>query len=495
MIHSISPIIFAAASGPSPTTISAMNHYVIDTSGGGQRLVFTVADSTGCTSLQISGGGPAGTAFAIDDATHVSCLAPAHAAGAVSWTVTNGGGPSAPFAGSQYWNPSVLTAFAWWRADLGATTVVSGALPSDLTTWSLDGTTTRVAGQSDPLGGTSACKFVEGTDTATHSFYSYPIDHVSDVNGFLTYTIYAKSNGRDWFALHNGTTFRIWLNATTGAIGSTDLLTGDAPVATSQNMGGGWWKFTITKSGDGLRPWSYAYVRLYMANADASASYTGDGASGLYFYAPTQQAVAVSALADQSGSGDSARNATQGTAAKYPAMILADPHFGGQPCVSFDHSDTRLVTGVFSASLGANFTFASVARVRTANANGRILSGGNGIDSWNDGSSLRAQNTSWQYIVCKMVTMSTMHAQIVCARSAANCSGYTDSNTNNEITPTNDNGVTTPGTLHLGNYYGGSAYWGWDEAEIVLVDRVISGAEVATLNAYFAQRYGLTIAA
>lgn len=134
-----------AARPPAAPVLSAMNFTVIDTAGGGQRLVFTVSSSVGCVSAEISGGA-AVTSFAIDDATHVSGIAPAHAAGAVSFTVTNGAGASNALAGSKYWDPSLITSIAGWLdANRGTTDAGAGALSA----W-LDGTS-------------NAYNFVQGT--------------------------------------------------------------------------------------------------------------------------------------------------------------------------------------------------------------------------------------------------------------------------------------------------------------------------------------------
>lgn len=130
---------------PAAPVLTAMSHTVIDTAGGGQRTVFTVNNSTGCVSAQIAGGA-AFTSFAIDDATHVSGIAPAHAAGAVNFTVTNGVGVSNSLSGSKYWNPSLVTSVAGWLdANRGTTDAGAGALSA----W-LDGTS-------------NAYNFVQGT--------------------------------------------------------------------------------------------------------------------------------------------------------------------------------------------------------------------------------------------------------------------------------------------------------------------------------------------
>jgi hypothetical protein len=123
---------------PSPPVLASMNYTVIDTAGGGQRIVFAVDSSAGCVSAEIAGGS-ALTSFAIDDATHVSGIAPAHAAGAVSFTVTNGAGASNALAGSKYWDPSLVTGIhTWLDSNRGVTDAGAGAVSA----W-LDGSNAR----------------------------------------------------------------------------------------------------------------------------------------------------------------------------------------------------------------------------------------------------------------------------------------------------------------------------------------------------------------
>lgn len=95
-------------SGGSVPIVSAVSYDVVDTSGGGQRVVVTVNSSTGCTA--ISAGGVAFTSFAIDDATHVSGIPGAHAAGTVDVVVTNATGPSTTGTGLiEYFTPLSLS--------------------------------------------------------------------------------------------------------------------------------------------------------------------------------------------------------------------------------------------------------------------------------------------------------------------------------------------------------------------------------------------------
>lgn len=89
------------------TTVTAVSHGIVDTAGGGNRVVVTVGDSTGCTA--ISAGGVPFTSFAIDNATSVSGIPGANAAGVVDVAVTNAVGDGIGVGLIEYWDPSAIT--------------------------------------------------------------------------------------------------------------------------------------------------------------------------------------------------------------------------------------------------------------------------------------------------------------------------------------------------------------------------------------------------
>ena len=94
--------------GGSVPVVTAVSYGVVSTAGGGSRVVVTVNSSTGCTG--ITAGAVAFTSFTIDDATHVSGIPGAHAAGVVNVVVTNATGPSTTGTGLiEYWHPTQLS--------------------------------------------------------------------------------------------------------------------------------------------------------------------------------------------------------------------------------------------------------------------------------------------------------------------------------------------------------------------------------------------------
>jgi hypothetical protein len=114
----------------SVAVVSAVNHGRVDIAGGGQRVVVTVNSSVGCSA--ITAGGVAFTSFAIDDATHVSGVPGAHAAGVVDVVVTNLGGLSTGGTGLiEYWSPLQITGVTrYFDSNKGVTDAGAGKVSS-----------------------------------------------------------------------------------------------------------------------------------------------------------------------------------------------------------------------------------------------------------------------------------------------------------------------------------------------------------------------------
>lgn len=110
-------------------TVSAVSYGVVDTAGAGQRIVVTVSDSTGATG--ITAGGVAFTSFAIDDATHVSGIPGAHAAGVVDVVVLTPVGNGIGVGLIEYWDPSEITgATRYWDSSKNVTDAGGGEVSS-----------------------------------------------------------------------------------------------------------------------------------------------------------------------------------------------------------------------------------------------------------------------------------------------------------------------------------------------------------------------------
>lgn len=71
----------------------------------------------------------------------------------------------------------------------------------------------------------------------------------------------------------------------------------------------------------------------------------------------TTVAGAVSVWTDSSGTGDTHKNLTNGTAGKRPAYTAIDSNFGGQPSLAFlNASDSYLASGTWTTPLAQPFT-------------------------------------------------------------------------------------------------------------------------------------------
>lgn len=121
-------------------------------------------------------------------------------------------------------------------------------------------------------------KLVEDTAAASIHLLLTTTD-TTVINGTrYTSSLYAKAAERSWIQLAEGTgtTAGAYFNLTTGVVGTVSG-TG-SPTASIQSVGGGWYRCTLSWNAIGVA----ARLRAYMATGDGTASYTGDGTSGIY---------------------------------------------------------------------------------------------------------------------------------------------------------------------------------------------------------------------
>ena len=155
-----------------------------------------------------------------------------------------------------------------------------------ISSWTTSGMTVTT-GQTDPIGGTNAMLWNDGTANSLHSTYIYTNNVVGAP---YTFSIYAKSSGTanpagniamNQYAAYHGV---IWNLAT----GTASQLSGDAfPLNyTSSNLGNGWWRFTITD----ISVSSSSAWEIGMVNSTGSpAGMTGGGSA----YTGTNQTVYI----------------------------------------------------------------------------------------------------------------------------------------------------------------------------------------------------------
>lgn len=131
-----------------------------------------------------------------------------------------------------------------------------------------------------PDGTNTGQKLVEDT-SASNSHLGLTVTNTTTVAS-TTYTtsIYAKAGERSWFQLGEGQTMTAaaYFDLANGVVGTVSG-TG-TPSATITPAGNGWYRCTLTFTTTGTA----ARIRLYLATANGTATYTGNGTSGAYFW-------------------------------------------------------------------------------------------------------------------------------------------------------------------------------------------------------------------
>ena len=122
---------------------------------------------------------------------------------------------------------------------------------------------TLTSGQSDPFGGTTAFLMNTGTGTGNHQ-----IAQILSTPNIFTYSIYAKAGTANYFGIYASAASQgVFFNLTTGAFSANII---GAPTSySSTNVGGGWWRLSITASV------STAGVQLLISEDGTNYSFTG----------------------------------------------------------------------------------------------------------------------------------------------------------------------------------------------------------------------------
>jgi hypothetical protein len=127
---------------------------------------------------------------------------------------------------------------------------------------------------TSPSGLVNADSLIEDTSTATHAM-SVAFTALASP---YTATIYAKPNGRNWLSIS--------FLSTTNAFASFDLQNGvlgtigAASTATITSVGGGWYRCSMTAT----TIVGANTLAFYLASANNTLSYTGNGTSGLFLW-------------------------------------------------------------------------------------------------------------------------------------------------------------------------------------------------------------------
>ena len=140
----------------------------------------------------------------------------------------------------------------------------------DNASWSKSASTVTANTTTSPDGTADAEKLVEDSSTGTHSV----IQSAGTVGVVETLSVFAKQAERQWLALQIGASSFGYFNLAAGTVGTTSGAT-----ATITNFGNGWYRCTITATRA-----TTTNNFIYVASADATASYTGNGTSGIFIW-------------------------------------------------------------------------------------------------------------------------------------------------------------------------------------------------------------------
>ncbi len=121
-----------------------------------------------------------------------------------------------------------------------------------------------------PDGTLTADKLVENSSSGFHTLNQTG----GTVGAVETYSVYAKADGRNWIKLQPGSFQQAFFDVSNGVLGAVT----DA-VASISSAGNGWYRcsITVTRAGN-------TNNQIQMASANNTASYTGDGVSGVYLW-------------------------------------------------------------------------------------------------------------------------------------------------------------------------------------------------------------------
>ena len=117
---------------------------------------------------------------------------------------------------------------------------------------------------------------IESSGGAAHQFYA---STTTQVTKYITYSVFAKPNGRNHIQHQDGPFVHDLVNGTTS--GSA---TGEYVSATTTKLANGWCRCTMTRNHNN----SYDQFNLKLHNGSAP-SYSGDGSSGVYIWGVQQE--------------------------------------------------------------------------------------------------------------------------------------------------------------------------------------------------------------
>jgi hypothetical protein len=144
----------------------------------------------------------------------------------------------------------------------------------DNASWTKTDSTITANSSTAPDGTFTADSLIENTSTNVHRAFQ-----TLAVTGTHTYSFYVKANGRQWIAIGAGNTSSFgalaYFDIENGVLGT--VLVGSANI---ENAGNGWYRCSVTGIGNG----GGTSFNLWLANANNSISYLGNGTSGIFVW-------------------------------------------------------------------------------------------------------------------------------------------------------------------------------------------------------------------
>lgn len=144
----------------------------------------------------------------------------------------------------------------------------------DNASWTKANATVTANAATAPDGTVTADALIENTSTSAH----YTSQGLTLTATTYTFSAYVKSKGATWIALqvYDGAARLSYFNIVTGTTGTNS--SGNTSSITA--VGNGWYRCTLTRT----FATTTNDVAVYLASADGTANYTGDGTSGIYLW-------------------------------------------------------------------------------------------------------------------------------------------------------------------------------------------------------------------
>ena len=237
---------------------------------------------------------------------------------------------------------------------------------------------------------------------------------------------------------------------------------------------------------------------------DGAAAWAPVNLSGLVLWLRADRGVTlngsnVSGWADQSGLGDAARNADQGTAARQPAFNAANASYGNRPTIDFTAANTHYLvnSGAWSASYASPYTVGVVGHTTASPAGAFAAASGD----YNDLMTSTPANDKTRHVTgaAGANVVYTSRESITAGISVAVVAGasskmYVRSKTAAQSLAGTPAGTMGAVAMNVGRRVIGSAqYWNGPIAEVFVWSRALSNDEMGIVMDYAVARYGITL--